>query len=529
MKVRLQLFFKDRIGIVAEITALLVDYDVNITAMEVNRNSNHAEVYLEVEVGKQNLNRDAYYHMLSKISDLKEINFIETLPFEEKENRSQVILNNINEGVLSIDNQGKITMINQFAQKILNCKQDEVIGQGIQSLNLPDYSILDCLKGRTFDNLKQDLITTNKRIQFFASGKPIYDSNHQIIGAVEIMKDMKDIKDLAKTLSQPQQINFSDYIGKHTAVWEAISFAQKIAQTDSIISLRGESGTGKELFARAIHTESCRTGSFVAINCAALPEALLESELFGYVGGAFTGAKKEGKPGLFEIANNGTVFLDEIGEMPINLQAKMLRLIQEQRIRRIGGAKEIAINTRIITATNKELEKMVKEKTFREDFYYRINVLPVYLPPLRERKEDIPILVEHFLFQLSSKLDQPNKVMTEQALEKLMCHNWPGNIRELRNVIERAAILSDETNIDESRIVFSHEITENRKGLKKIILTNKIKNHSLSAMLDRHENKILSEVLQTSKSIRQAAKSLGISHSTLINKIKKYKLAVVTK
>ena len=242
--------------------------------------------------------------------------------------------------------------------------------------------------------------------------------------------------------------------------------AQKIAKTDSVVFIRGESGTGKEIFARAIHEASNRKGAFVAVNCAALPESLLESELFGYAGGSFTGARKDGKQGLLEIARGGTIFLDEISEMPMSAQAKMLRVIEEKSVRPVGGAKEIPIDTRIITASNENLEQMVEQKLFREDLYYRINVLPIHIPPLREREDDIRLLAEHFLFQLDFMLEKGKQVLTAGALDKLHRHRWPGNVRELKNVIERAAILCDSEQIDVGFVLFSFEVGQGRGSRK---------------------------------------------------------------
>ncbi|MCP4109019.1 MAG: Fis family transcriptional regulator [Desulfobacteraceae bacterium] len=383
--------------------------------------------------------------------------------------------------------------------------------------------VLPC-KCRCRDNIKKNLINKKGRYQFFATGRPITDSSGHIVGAVEIGKDMREIKMLAKSISQPRDITFSDFIGKHAIIKELMSFAQKIAETDSIISIRGESGTGKELFAGAIHSESGRKGPFIPINCAALPEPLLESELFGYVGGAFTGARKEGKTGLFETADNGTVFLDEIAEMPPGPQAKILRLIQENRVRRIGGTKEISINTRIITATNKNLEQLVHDKSFREDLYYRINVLPIHIPPLRERPGDIPVLAEHFLFQLGSRLGKQVQSVTEEAMNKLCSHNWPGNVRELKNVIERASILSESDKIGAESILFSFEIGKSIKGVKSQVPPELPGHHSLGALLDHYEKQIIAKTLKTSESIRKAAKTLGVSHTTLLNKLKKHKI-----
>ena len=303
------------------------------------------------------------------------------------------------------------------------------------------------------------------RFQYFATGVPITDSAGRIVGAVEIGKDMQEIKVLAQSISQARPLTFADFVGKSSAIKDAILFAQKIAKTDSVVSIRGESGTGKEIFARAIHAASDRKGSFVAVNCAALPETLLESELFGYAGGSFTGARKDGKQGLFELASGGTIFLDEIGEMPSSVQAKMLRAIEEKSVRPVGGTREIPIDTRIITASNENLEQMIEQKLFREDLYYRINVLPIHIPPLRERADDIQLLAEHFLFQLGSRLEKGRSHLHRGRMEKFYQYRWPGNVRELKNVIERAAIICDSEEIDVNCVLFCFEIGKGHGSL----------------------------------------------------------------
>ncbi len=529
LNLKLKLLFTDRIGIVADVAALIAENSLNIISMEVERKDNRAEVWLEAENSEHTPVREDVFRMLGKIPDLREISFIRTLPHEERENRFRVVLDNISDGVISVDRDGNITIINRIARKILNCENSEVIGKEIKSLNLSDPTILECLNGKRFTNVKKNLINRKGRFQFFATGRPINDSSGRIMGAVEIGKDMKEIKMLAQSVSQPDFVTFSEFIGESPSVSEAISFAQKIAVTDSVVSIRGESGTGKELFAGAIHSESGREGAFVPVNCAALPESLLESELFGYVGGAFTGAGKQGKSGLFETASNGTVFLDEIGEMPPGPQAKMLRVIQERKVRRIGGTKEIPVNARIITATNRNLEQLVKKKQFREDLYYRINVLPIHIPPLRERGEDIPILAEHFLFQLGTRLGKDAQFLTKTALNKLCRHNWPGNVRELKNVIERAAILCDAEQIGADHILFSFEVGKSMEGIKNRIHPVGSDSHSLRALLDVYEKQIVTEALEKSDSIRKAAKFLGISHTTLMNKLKKHSVTMQKK
>ncbi len=529
MNIKLRLLFNDRLGIVADISSLIAEKNLNIISMEVERTADMADVYLEAEKENAEINREEVFEILGKISGLSEIRFIKTLPREERENRSRVVLDNVSDGVISIDKNGRITTINRVAGRIFSRNRKEAIGRDIKELNLPDFDILDCLNGKKFSNVKKNIINEKGRFQFFATGRPIYDSSKRIVGAVEIGRDMQEIKMLAQSISEPSQITFSDIIGKTPAIKAAISFAQKIADTGSIVSVRGESGTGKELFARTIHTASGRTGSFVPINCAALPESLLESELFGYMEGAFTGARKGGKPGLFELAKNGTVFLDEIAEMPPGPQVKILRLIQEKRVRRLGGEKEISIDVRILTATNRNLERMVEEKSFRQDLYYRINVLPIHIPPLKERKDDIPLLVEHFLFQLASQLKKDLQAVTRESLNKLYSHDWPGNIRELKNVIERAAILCDSSKVEVEHILFSFEIGKNIKNMKNRRYLSGDKGQSLKSLVNDLERRIITDTLKISASIRKASKTLGISHTALLNKIKKYDIPPETK
>ena len=529
MKLKILLVFKDRVGIVADISALIAQHGLNIVAMEVVREADKANVYVEAENGVKDSHRQEMFAILGRIPDLIESRYIDTLPQEERENRFRVVLDNIRDGVVSIGKDGRVTTINKIALEALNQHTQEVVGSNVKTLNLPDHTILECLQGKTFNNVKKDFITETGRFQYLATSRPIKDSAGRIIGAVEIAKDVQEIKKLSQSITTPGNIVFSDIIGRHPSILAAITFARKIAGTNSIISIRGDSGTGKELFARAIHSTSGRKGSFVPINCAALPEQLLESELFGYDRGAFTGGRKAGKPGLFEIAKDGTIFLDEIAEMPLRCQAKILRVIQDKCIRRIGGSAEIQIDTRIITATNRNLEQRVEKKEFRQDLYYRINVLPIHIPPLRERSDDIPLLVDHFLFQLAAKLGRQIQGITPDGMAKLLRHDWPGNIRELKNVVERAAILWDGKQIDVDCIMFSHEIGEAINSDSCQPVTEKPEGRPLREAVADYETRIISDTLAVSKSIREAARDLKISHTALLNKLKKYHIQMETK
>ena len=526
---KLQLALIDRLGIVADVAAIIVEHGLSIISMEVQVKGKLKYIYLEIGNDRSQFDPEAFFKHLKQISGWRETKRLHNLPQVKRESGYRVVLDSVSDGIISIDENGIVTTINRFAREIIGIdKNVKVIGKHIRELGFSDTDLQDCIRSKVIIRNTKNIITEKGRFQFFSCCKPIKDSTDSVVGAVSIMKSVREIEDLAQAVTQHSKTSFSDIIGQSQGIKDAISLAQKIADSDSIVSIRGESGTGKELFARAIHFDSNRSGSFVPINCAALPETLLESELFGYVGGAFTGASKQGKPGLFEIAEDGTVFLDEIADMPLKVQAKILRVIQERSVRRLGSTEEIPVNVRVSTATNKNLEMMVEKNQFREDLYYRINVLPIHIPPLRRRLDDIPLLVERFLFRLNLRLVKNVQIITNGAISKLCQHHWPGNVRELKNVIERAAIITDSDEVDEDCILFGFEAGKSRKELKH---GRKIHGdaHSLRDMLSSYEKHILEAVLKKELSIRKTADLLNISHVTLLNKLKKYDIQVVRK
>lgn len=340
----------------------------------------------------------------------------------------------------------------------------------------------------------------------------------------QLMRDLAYISNITE-VEEVKYINhkdskndpFSTILGDSTAIKKAKFRSKLAANSDSTILLLGESGTGKELFAKAIHMSSPRRRfPFYPVNCAALPETLLESELFGYEDGAFSGARKGGKPGLIEVANGSTIFFDEVGDLSLKTQAKLLRVLQERKVRRIGGYKEKSVDLRIIAATNKNLKEMVRKGEFREDLYFRLNVIPIKIPPLRERKTDIPLLVEHFLSHYSKSIKKPRKSITQQAMTLLKSYNYPGNVRELQNIIERAIILTPGKIIDANYLYF-----EDDKNFSQMPITEK----PLKAIVAQVEHKAITEALSRHDSIRQAAKALGISHPGLIKKMRKLNIA----
>ena len=522
--IRLSLLLGNHLENMVNVASVMADFKFNILSLESQKKGENIILFLMLKSTSDNPDKNGLLKSVQSIPNWIETKIIKTLPREKKEKGYEVVLDSVIEGIISIDDEGSLTTINRVAKEIAGVESSyNISGKRIHDLPILDNDLQNTLKTKEIKRQTKNVITEKGRIQFFSCCKPIKDSNNHMIGAVEIMKYIKDIEDLANTVSQHSDIAFGDIIGKSAVIRETISLAQKIADTDSIVSIRGESGTGKEIFARAIAFDNCRCKSIVPINCAALPESLLESELFGYVGGAFTGANKRGKPGLFEIANEGTIFLDEIGDIPLNVQAKVLRVIEEKRIRRIGGADEIPVNVRIITATNKNLEQMIEQKAFREDLYYRINVLPVHIPPLRQRRDDIPLLVDHFLSRLNLKLNKSVEFIDKSAYKKLLEYHWPGNVRELKNVIERAAILTSTDQITDACILFSFESEGEIKSLKHKF-SSQLGKKSLNAMVNDYEKIILEKALKKPLSLRKTAKMLDVSHTTLLNKIKKYQI-----
>lgn len=318
-----------------------------------------------------------------------------------------------------------------------------------------------------------------------------------------------------------RRYQFKDIIGKSRKMQEVLVLVKTVAKSSSTVLIQGESGTGKELIARAIHSTSPRSKRpFIAVSCAALPETLLESELFGHEKGAFTNAISLRK-GKFELADKGTLFLDEVGDMSQETQADLLRVLEEREFTRIGGSELIKVDVRVISATNKELKKLVSEKKFREDLYYRLNVVDIQVPPLRERREDIPLLAEHFLTKYSIENKKGIEFIDEDALRLLMRYNWPGNIRELENVIERAVVVAKKD------FIGPDELPPSVKGKPKEALKSSVADHNLS--LQEIEKRHISQVLEaTNWNIKEAANTLRIDRATLYNKIKKYKLTKPT-
>jgi len=442
------------------------------------------------------------------------------------------LLSSLDEAISIINTEGKMVFWNEAAEKTYHIKKEEIIGKNIRDFfEQKDIMHLRVLQSRQAVRDMYHMPRPDKHV--LISTTPIYNEENELIGSMSVEQDItstiklnEKLTSTSKELHQlKQQINqnhsddpFSIIIGKNTLIQQIIHDAKKVAKTDATILINGESGVGKELFAQAIHEESLRHDKpFIAINCGAIPNALFESELFGYEAGAYTGASKGGKPGKLELADGGTLFLDEVGELPLDMQVKLLRALQEKEFYRIGGQTPKKANVRIIAATNRILENMVSGGTFRSDLFYRLNVFSISIPPLRERIDDIPYLIYHFLQELTFKYGKPIPAVHQETLNLLSAYHWPGNIRELRNLVERVVVLNEHSEITETDIAsLLPQAQEFTKPIESTVLTLTVEKERLE------RDRILQTLKNTYGNKSITAKELGMSRATLYKKMKKY-------
>ena len=437
--------------------------------------------------------------------------------------QDQIILDNIADGVFAVDKDWRITSFNAAAEKITGYSREEAKGKFCHEVFHSSICGEKCPIAQTIrsgvpvHNRSVIFETQNgKRVPVSVSASPLLDDMGNVIGGVETFRDLSALNALRKQLNQ--RYTFGDIISKSKSMRQLFDILPDIARSDSNVLILGESGTGKELIARAIHTISPRRkGPFVAVNCGALPDTLLESELFGYKAGAFTDAKKD-RQGRFAAAEGGTLFLDEIGDISPSLQVKLLRVLQEKTYQPLGSDKTIKADVRILAATNRDLEALVKQGLFREDLFYRLNVVKIALPPLRDRLEDVPLLVQHFIEKFNAEKGKEILGITDDALDLLMRYQYPGNIRELENIIEYAFILCHEAFIRPEHLPEPFNtpqiLTEQATlGLGRPMSLEEIEKRAILNALERNRWKKMA-----------TCKELGISKDTLRRKIRKYKL-----
>jgi PAS domain S-box-containing protein len=460
-------------------------------------------------------------NLAEEITDLKEI-----------QTMLQAIIQSSDDAISVVDEEGKGILINPAYTRITGLVEEEIIGKPATADISEGESIhLKVLQTRRAIRGSKMRVGPNKK-EVIVNVAPII-VNGKLKGSVGVIHDVSEIQSLTNELDRARRIirtleakyTFDDIIGVSEEMKLAVEQAKLGAKTPATVLLRGESGTGKELFAHAIHNASDRKyNKFIRVNCAAISENLLESELFGYEEGAFSGAKRGGKKGLFEEANNGSIFLDEIGELKADTQAKLLRVLQESEIVRVGGVKSISINVRVITATNVNLEKAIANGSFREDLYYRLNRMPIQIPPLRTRKTDIPLLCEVLIQKINQDYGRNVEGIQQAAMDKLMGYHWPGNVRELENILGRAIIFMNynETMIEPKHLPFMERLPEKNEGSNLHAVPD---GQDLASLLEEYEKNIIEQVLEHNKGNKTAAaKALKVSVRNLYYKLEKYKI-----
>ena len=512
--IRLEITAVDRMGMTLEILGKIYELNINLTSVEVFPN----KVYVKIK----SMHTNKILQLIKSIYNIVgvyKIREIELLEYEKYHRKLLGVIDSVDEGIMYINNELKVELFNKYCEKIFYYDKNYIEGKDVRTL-IKDNSIINLIKsGKGTNNAKVKVDTGKGEKDYLTTITPVKDDKNKSIGVVSSIRDMEKVMEIANVVSSSDEGAFKGIIGNSEAIKRVKEIIKSVAKNNSTIMLRGESGTGKDLFAKAIHNLSVRSNKkLVTINCAAIPENLIESELFGYEKGSFTGALSS-KDGLFKEAHEGTLFLDEIGELPLSVQAKLLRVLQEEVIRRIGSNEEEKIDVRIICATNRNLEDMVKNKEFREDLYYRLNVIPIFIPPLRDRIEDIPILIGFFIDKLNKKLNKKVVGTESEFIEELLKYQWPGNIRELENVLERAMNLCN-TNL----LRKEHVMINLSKAFPIVKEENKDNNLKLKDIIETVEKEAIIKSLKKNKSFRKTAKALGVSHTTIINKVNKYNI-----
>jgi sigma-54 dependent transcriptional regulator, acetoin dehydrogenase operon transcriptional activator AcoR len=444
----------------------------------------------------------------------------------------RTVINQINKGLLIFSSEGRLTHISPSIRTMLDLHIDwhRAAGRTFYELLPSNSSLIELLESDKEFSLKEVILKRQKgQSRFLVTIKNIVDSEGEKVGRYAIIEELKDVRALVhRIIGATARYHFSDILGQSRTIRDVVDYAMEASRSNSTVMILGESGTGKEMFAQAIHNAGIRShGPFVALNCAALPASLIESELFGYEEGAFTGAMKKGSLGKFELADQGTLFLDEIDKMPLEMQFKLLRVLEDQRVLRLGGRQYLPIDVRIIAAANMGLTRLIAEGLFSEELFYRLNVLRIHLPPLRERKEDISTLVDFFIRIKSQAIEKTIKGISREALDYLVSLDWPGNVRELENLVERAIHFSKQEilSTDDFKILDNAYRPIRGGGQKE---TSQISNFECNEMTlsEVEREAILSAIKKAAGNLSLASRFLGIHRSFLYRKIRKHGIEI---
>ncbi|WP_315110858.1 sigma 54-interacting transcriptional regulator [Clostridium intestinale] len=436
----------------------------------------------------------------------------------------------VSDGICIVDNKGIVIAVNKGYTEITGIREEELVGKSVESVVIEGY-FDNSISLLVIEQKKKitSLATINNNNKVLITGNPIFDENGEVIQVLTVMRDLTELlklKDEIETAEKKNEkylnelnyyrskfIKNKSFIGESVKIREIKELISYVAKTEATILITGETGCGKEIIAKEIHEKSDRKDNpYIKVNCAAIPESLIESELFGYEKGSFTGALNKEKLGMFEIANGGTLLLDEIGEMPMSLQSKLLRVLQEKELTRVGGTKSIKLDVRVIASTNCNLEELIRQGKFREDLFYRLNVLPIKIPPLRERKSDIKLLINAFVDKFNTKYNKQKKI-DSMAIEGLEYYDWPGNVRELQNIIERLIVIDDSYYINYENVV-------NVLGKDKINFKKNNEDLTLKEAVETLERQMIEQALRSHGSTYKAAKILGVAQPTVFRKAK---------
>lgn len=506
-----------------------IEYSNEKIYCEIKNLRNEVIGYVSIWAKKGGINNHTYPMLVSTVKSIEnemKLDKINKNLFKANK-RLYDIMESINEGIIGVDSKGNIKNINQFARKLLSFEEKNILGKNIENIiSLKNKDLLEAVikEDKRFEEHEMYFMDkSKKRIYCIANMIPLKDLDlKKVEGALLIFRKAKEIHTLVNRIVGAHAIfTFEDIIGESQALKDIKEIAHKVSNGNTTILLQGESGTGKELFAQAIHNASNRASKpFIFINCGAIPRELVASELFGYVEGAFTGAKKGGHPGKFELADEGTIFLDEIGDMPLDTQANLLRVLETKSIVRVGGHNVIPTDVRVIAATHKDLKEEVKLGNFREDLFYRLNVMPIRTPSLRERKDDIKIFVEYFNRKFSEKMNKKVVPINQSFYRHMLNYDWPGNVRELQNVMQLVVNMVEE----DEEISYRH-LPQYMK--KNILVPNKQKNNNMKTLEEIEKEAIVNTLLNVKNNLAQAANILKIGRTTLYRKIEKYNLGYI--
>jgi TyrR family helix-turn-helix protein len=506
---RIDVQFTDRVGIAHEILAVLARDRLNVIAVEVDG----SHVYIDApDLAPRMLG--GLRAALFAVPDVRSVQLVDMLPGARRRLHLDALLDAMADPVMAVDSSGGIVIANAAAAAVTGIAEAKLAGVRLSDI-LDDPALHRELIASGFRLPAREVLLHGH--PFLLDVRPIAEG----AGGVVMLHAPARIGERLHALRHFDEGGFENILGESPPMRALKARAARVAAMDAPLLILGETGTGKELVAHACHRASPRDGKpFLALNCAALPESLAESELFGYAPGAFSGAQRGGKPGLLELADQGTVFLDEIGEMSPYLQAKLLRFLNDRSFRRVGGERELKVDVRIVSATHRDLERMVAERAFREDLFYRVNVLNLHVPPLRERGDDVQLLAQHFIRRACAQIGRPICRLAPSARAALLANSWPGNVRQLENVIFRAVTLSDRAVLDREDLeIVGARMATGRQDL------GASEPESWEEAIASFEKSLLSQLLPQYPSTRKLAGKLGSSHTMIANKLRKYGLS----